>query len=116
MQRAIPPDPAAASPRPPGISQQEAIGDLHLAADAYANALEAYRSALRETKADALEQRVRLMLRISEAERLRGRFHEALAEAVEEITALGQGDILVFLPTERDILEAHQKLRGWEKG
>ena len=23
--------------------------------------------------------------------------------------------MLVFLPTERDILEAHQKLRGWEK-
>ncbi len=38
-----------------------------------------------------------------------------VVNAVEEICALGQGDILVFLPTERDILEAHQKLRGWEK-
>ena len=80
MQRAIPPDPTAAGPRPSGISQQEAIGDLHLAADAYANALEAYRNALRETKADALEERVRLMLRISEVEKLRGRLQEALSE------------------------------------
>ena len=82
MHRAIPPDPAAASPRRPGISQQEAIGDLHLAADAYANALEAYRSALSETKADALEERVRLLLRISDVEKLRGRPQEALAEAL----------------------------------
>lgn len=35
--------------------------------------------------------------------------------AVEEIATLGPGDILTFLPTERDILEAHQRLRGWEK-
>ncbi|HXS82823.1 MAG TPA: sigma 54-interacting transcriptional regulator [Methylomirabilota bacterium] len=82
MHRAIPPDPAAASPREPGISQQEAIGDLHLAADAYANALEAFRNALSETKADALEERVRLLLRISEVEKLRGRLQISLSEAL----------------------------------
>jgi ATP-dependent helicase HrpA len=38
-----------------------------------------------------------------------------VVQAVEEILTLGPGDILAFLPTERDILEAHQRLRGWEK-
>jgi len=78
----IPPDPTAAGTRTPGISQHEAIGDLHLAADAYANALEAYRLALAETGADALEERVRLLLRIAEVEKLRGRQQEALAEVL----------------------------------
>lgn len=36
----------------------------------------------------------------------------AMADAVEDLCRLGQGDILVFLPTERDIREAHQKLKG----
>ena len=80
MQRAIPPDPTAASPRETGISQHEAIGDLHLAADAFANALEAYRAALSETKSEALEERVRLLLRISEVEKLRGRLQESYAD------------------------------------
>ncbi len=35
-----------------------------------------------------------------------------VADAVEDLCRLGQGDMLVFLPTERDIREAHQKLRG----
>lgn len=35
-----------------------------------------------------------------------------VADAVEDLCRLGQGDILIFLPTERDIREAHQKLRG----
>jgi ATP-dependent helicase HrpA len=35
-----------------------------------------------------------------------------VADAVEEACSLGGGDILVFLPTERDILEASHKLRG----
>ena len=35
-----------------------------------------------------------------------------VADAVEEICRLGAGDVLVFLPTERDILEAAHKLRG----
>ncbi|MGI8980124.1 MAG: ATP-dependent RNA helicase HrpA [Pirellulaceae bacterium] len=35
-----------------------------------------------------------------------------VADAVEDLCRVGQGDILVFLPTERDIREAHQKLRG----
>ena len=42
-----------------------------------------------------------------EVETLRG-----VADAVEELCRLGAGDVLVFLPTERDILEASHKLRG----
>jgi ATP-dependent helicase HrpA len=35
-----------------------------------------------------------------------------VADAVEEVCGLGSGDVLVFLPTERDILHASHKLRG----
>jgi ATP-dependent helicase HrpA len=35
-----------------------------------------------------------------------------VADAVEEVCSLGAGDVLVFLPTERDIREAAHKLRG----
>ncbi|MCE9524610.1 MAG: ATP-dependent RNA helicase HrpA [Planctomycetales bacterium] len=35
-----------------------------------------------------------------------------VADAIEDLCRLGNGDVLVFLPTERDIREAHQKLRG----
>jgi ATP-dependent helicase HrpA len=35
-----------------------------------------------------------------------------VADAVEELCSLGIGDVLVFLPTERDILAAAHKLRG----
>ncbi len=38
----------------------------------------------------------------------------ALADAVEEICSTGPGDVLVFLPTERDIREAAHILRGRE--
>jgi len=81
VQKAIPPDPAAAGLPIPGISQHEAIGDLHLAADAYVNALEAYRAAFNELSPGSLEERVRLLLRISHVEKLRGRFQDALVEA-----------------------------------
>ncbi|HZL89362.1 MAG TPA: ATP-dependent RNA helicase HrpA, partial [Pirellulaceae bacterium] len=39
---------------------------------------------------------------------------DELADAVEEACECGPGDVLVFLPTERDIREAAQKLRGRE--
>ncbi len=35
-----------------------------------------------------------------------------VSDAVEELTAAGEGDILVFMPTERDIRETAQALRG----
>jgi ATP-dependent helicase HrpA len=37
----------------------------------------------------------------------------AIQESVAELIAAGPGDILVFLPTERDIREVAQSLRGW---
>ena len=37
----------------------------------------------------------------------------ALAHAVDEVCGAGQGDVLVFLPTERDIRLAAKYLRGW---
>ncbi len=36
----------------------------------------------------------------------------ALAAASDELMAEGPGDILIFLPTERDIRETHKQLRG----
>ena len=81
MQKSIPPDSTAAKSRQPGISQHEAIGDLHLAADAFANAVEAYKAALAGTAPGALGDRIRLMLRVARAEMLRGRPQEALANA-----------------------------------
>lgn len=37
---------------------------------------------------------------------------QAIADAVDELASLGEGDILVFLPTERDIHELAKVLRG----
>ncbi|MEK6259499.1 MAG: ATP-dependent RNA helicase HrpA [Planctomycetota bacterium] len=37
---------------------------------------------------------------------------EAVAEAVAEVTSYGPGDVLVFMPTEREIHEASKTLRG----
>ncbi|HEY6003638.1 MAG TPA: TRAP transporter substrate-binding protein DctP [Anaeromyxobacter sp.] len=78
MPRAIPPDPNAAGARNSGYSQHEAIGDLHLAADAFGNAVEAYRAALAETPASAAADRIRLLLRMARAEQLRGRPQDGL--------------------------------------
>ncbi len=36
----------------------------------------------------------------------------AIAESSDELMAEGSGDILIFLPTERDIRETHKHLRG----
>src|SRR5262249_59845487 len=82
VQRPIPPDATSAGLRSPEISQQEAIGDLHLAADAFANAVEAYKSAVASLAHDAIDDRVRLLLRVARAESARGRPREALVEAL----------------------------------
>jgi ATP-dependent helicase HrpA len=37
---------------------------------------------------------------------------QAVADAVAELTAMGPGDVLVFMPTEREIHEASKTLRG----
>lgn len=38
--------------------------------------------------------------------------HRGVADGVEELCREGAGDVLVFLPTERDILETSHRLRG----
>lgn len=81
MNRTNPPGSNAVHAPLAGISQHEAIGDLHLAADAFGNAVEAYRSALAATATGAVAERVRLLLRIGRAEMLRGRNDEAMASA-----------------------------------
>ena len=73
MQRAIPPDLSRAwASRDGGIHQHEAIGDLHLAADNFAGAIEAYQAALREVSPEAAVDRCRLLLRLAESHMRRG--------------------------------------------
>ncbi|HET7225800.1 MAG TPA: sigma 54-interacting transcriptional regulator [Candidatus Eisenbacteria bacterium] len=87
MQRAIPPD--LSHPVPPvrdAAAQYEAIGDLHLAADNFAGAIEAYSSALRELPPRQPAERARLLCCLAEAQLRRGEYNAAraiLAEARE---------------------------------
>jgi ATP-dependent helicase HrpA len=37
---------------------------------------------------------------------------DAILQTVDELARTGPGDVLIFLPTERDILETHKTLRG----
>ncbi len=79
MQRAIPPDltHAHVSARD-GAEQHEAIGDLHLAADNFSGAVEAYAAALRITGSDRPAERCRLLQRSADALTGRGDFQAAL--------------------------------------
>ena len=81
MHKPIPPDPTSVRGEQSERARQEAVGDLHLAADAFSNAIESYRAALASVSASNLGDQVRLRLRIARAEMLRGRPQEALAEA-----------------------------------
>ena len=111
MQRANPPDPPAAGSPIPGISQHEAIGDLHLAADAFANAVEAYRSALAEAAPGDIGLRVRLGLRIARAETQRGRPREALIHAnVARDLAQRAGDAQLMATAAASLAEIHVQL------
>ncbi len=68
MQRAIPPDLSRAdSLAPNSVRQHEAIGDLHLAADQFAGAVEAYSAALAELGGEPRSERGRLLLRLADA-------------------------------------------------
>ncbi len=83
MSRAIPPDPHAERGPQSEASQQEMVGNLHLAADAFGNAIEAYRAALAGIPADAHADRVRLMMRVARVETLRGRLDAAVEIALQ---------------------------------
>jgi transcriptional regulator with GAF, ATPase, and Fis domain/tetratricopeptide (TPR) repeat protein len=80
VQREIPPDLAhAAGTGHAGSGQHEAIGDLHLAADNFSEALEEYRAALKAVGLDAPVERVRLLLRVAETHTARGEYESAVA-------------------------------------
>ena len=81
MSSSYRPDSGITGRRLDGDASHEALGDLHLAADAFASAIEAYHAALAEQPRDAVRDRVRLMLRIARVEMLRGRPADGLAMA-----------------------------------
>lgn len=86
MQRAIPPDLS----RTPGSAmeaarQREAIGDLHLAADNFAGAIDAFTTALRDLGPEPVEERCRLLLRLASAQTRRGDFEAVLASSREAL-------------------------------
>ena len=90
MQRAIPPDsPHAGLRLREGAEQREAIGDLHFAADDFAGAVDEYSAALRAPGALAPAERCRLLLRLSEAEMLRGR-NDAALRAIQEARTIAR--------------------------
>ncbi len=79
MHRAIPPDSAHANlPLREGVQQREAVGDLHLAADNFAGAIEKYNAALSSLAGEAPEERCRLHLRLAVAHYQRGDFDASL--------------------------------------
>jgi len=78
VQRPIPPDPSERALAPDtAASQHEAVGDLHLAADNFAGAVEGFTAALAETRTHDVPARVRLLLKIAEAEFHRGSYEPA---------------------------------------
>jgi transcriptional regulator with GAF, ATPase, and Fis domain len=80
VQREIPPDLArAAGAGHAGSGRHEAIGDLHLAADNFSEALEEYRAALKAVGPDAPVERVRILLRVAETHTARGEYDSAVA-------------------------------------
>jgi transcriptional regulator with GAF, ATPase, and Fis domain/tetratricopeptide (TPR) repeat protein len=98
VQRAIPPDPTSRVVHPlRETTQQESVGELHLAADNFAGAVEAFRAALTELRADDLPGRVRVLLRIAQAEFHRGGYSaslEATRQAREASRVLGDSRIM----------------------
>lgn len=82
MQRAIPPDSSSRVLAPlAGVSQHEAVGDLHLAGDNFAGAIESYRLALADSRVEGVPERVRLLLRVAQAEFHGGNYDAALEAA-----------------------------------
>ena len=79
MQRAIPPDLSQAKRQQSSAARQrESIGDLHLAADNFSGAIEAYTAALREVGRDAPAEQSRILQRLAEAHVRKGDYPAAL--------------------------------------
>jgi transcriptional regulator with GAF, ATPase, and Fis domain/tetratricopeptide (TPR) repeat protein len=79
VQRAIPPDQAQANlPIREDAAQRETIGDLHLAADNFSGAIDAFEAALRLLPESAPVERCGLLEKLAAAELRRGEFERAL--------------------------------------
>src|SRR2546422_10740072 len=98
VQRAIPPDLAHAGHSAlSGALQHEAVGDLHLAADNFSGAAEAYAAALREMGPAFPRERCRVLQRLAESHIHRSDYQAALAPLREARgTARLLGDVRVF--------------------
>jgi len=78
VQRSIPPDLTRRSEQTrDGLQQHEAVGDLHLAADHFAGAVEAYRAAIQAAGAKSPADRCRLLEKLAQAQTARGEFAAA---------------------------------------
>ncbi|MBI5169851.1 MAG: sigma 54-interacting transcriptional regulator [Candidatus Eisenbacteria bacterium] len=101
MQRAIPPDSSRrVLVSKDGTSRHEAVGDLHLAADNFAGAIDAYGLALAEAGRADVPGRVRLQLRIAQAEFHRGAYDASLSAARaarEDARLLGDARVLALI-------------------
>ena len=98
MQRAIPPDLTHAGHSAlSGALQHEAVGDLHLAADNFSGAAEAYSAALREMGPAYPRERCRVLSRLAESHIRRSDYQTALPplrEARETARILGDTRVL----------------------
>ncbi len=110
MHRAIPPDSAHASTMQAGSARRrEAIGDLHLAADNFAAAIEEYAASLRATGNQTPPDQIRLLRKLADAHRLRGEFDLALRYLGEARRAVRQlGDPVERARIAWRIARAHQ--------
>jgi transcriptional regulator with GAF, ATPase, and Fis domain/tetratricopeptide (TPR) repeat protein len=82
VQRSIPPDLSRVRPDQ-DTSQHEAIGDLHLAADNFAGAVDAFQLALRDVGPSRPAERCRILDRLAEAWRRRGDYDAAIRALTE---------------------------------
>jgi len=85
------------------VQQHEAVGDLHLAVDHFAGAVEEYTAALAMLSADAPVERCRILLRLADAYYQRGDFAaalRALAEARPWARRLGDPRLRAHLAAE----------------
>ena len=101
MQRAIPPDLTHAGHSAlSGALQHEAVGDLHLAADNFSGAAEAYTAALREMGPGFPRERCRVLERLAESHIRRSDYHAALSplrEARDTARLLGEARALAAI-------------------
>jgi transcriptional regulator with GAF, ATPase, and Fis domain len=118
VQRAIPPDLThAGHPALSGALQHEAVGDLHLAADNFSGAAEAYSAALGDMGLGFPRERCRVLSRLAESHIRRGDFQTALAPLREaRDTARLLGDARVLAGISARFADAFTELGQYRRG